>query len=94
MVSVPSALVYSLCSQEEMPVTFQACVITKDCDVTEWSDWSACSKECYEPNGPQGQRLRTRKVSQFPIGGGAACPLLEEKESCSSQGDAAPPCIV
>ncbi|XP_034456122.1 thrombospondin type-1 domain-containing protein 7A [Hippoglossus hippoglossus] len=84
----------SLCSQETLPVNFQACVITKDCDVTEWSEWSACSKECYDPNGPKGERTRTRKVSQFPIGGGGDCPELEEKEPCSPQGDGVPPCIV
>ncbi|XP_031134376.1 thrombospondin type-1 domain-containing protein 7A isoform X3 [Sander lucioperca] len=83
-----------LCSQESLPVTFQACVMTKDCDVTEWSEWSACSKECYDPNGPKGERTRTRKVSQFPIDGGADCPELEEKESCSHLGDGVPPCIV
>ncbi|XP_074542609.1 thrombospondin type-1 domain-containing protein 7A [Halichoeres trimaculatus] len=84
----------SLCSQETLPVTFQACVMTKDCDVTEWSEWSACSKECYDPNGVTGERTRIRKVSQFPIGGGAECPELEEKEACSPQGDGVLPCIV
>ncbi|XP_044027484.1 thrombospondin type-1 domain-containing protein 7A [Siniperca chuatsi] len=84
----------SLCSQETLPVTFQACVMTKDCDVTEWSEWSACSKECNDPNGPMGERTRTRKISQFPIGGGADCPELEEKEPCSPQRDRVPPCIV
>nr|XP_043908422.1 thrombospondin type-1 domain-containing protein 7A-like isoform X1 [Solea senegalensis] len=83
-----------LCSQETLPVTFHACVLTKDCDVTEWSDWSACSKECHDPSGPKGERTRTRKVSQFPIGGGADCPELEEREPCSPQGDGVPPCIV
>ncbi|XP_034747291.1 thrombospondin type-1 domain-containing protein 7A isoform X2 [Etheostoma cragini] len=84
----------SLCSQESLPVTFQACVMTKDCDVTEWSEWSGCSRECYDPNGPKGERTRTRKVSQFPIDGGADCPELEEKEPCSPLGDGVPPCIV
>ncbi|KAF7646052.1 hypothetical protein LDENG_00194350, partial [Lucifuga dentata] len=83
----------SLCSQETLPVTFQACVMTKDCDVTDWSEWSSCSKECYDSNGPMGERTRTRQVSQFPIGGGAECPELEEKEPCSPQGDGVPPCI-
>uniref|UniRef100_A0A8C6PXE4 Thrombospondin type-1 domain-containing protein 7A n=1 Tax=Nothobranchius furzeri TaxID=105023 RepID=A0A8C6PXE4_NOTFU len=84
----------SLCSQEMLPITFQACVVPKDCDVTEWSPWSACSKDCYDPNGPTGERARTRKVSQFSIGGGADCPVLEEREPCSPLGDAVPPCTV
>ncbi|KAK2921481.1 thrombospondin type-1 domain-containing protein 7A [Channa argus] len=84
----------SLCSQESWPVTFQACVMTKDCDVTEWSEWSACSKKCYDANSPKGERTRTRKVSQFPIGGGKDCPELQEKEPCSPQGDGVPPCTV
>ncbi|XP_061597146.1 thrombospondin type-1 domain-containing protein 7A [Cololabis saira] len=84
----------SLCSQEMLPVTFQACVIPRDCDVTEWSEWSACSRDCLEPNRPNGERTRTRKVSQFPIGGGADCPTLEEKESCTPQADVVASCTV
>ncbi|XP_043995053.1 thrombospondin type-1 domain-containing protein 7A isoform X3 [Gambusia affinis] len=84
----------SFCSQETLPVTFQACVIPRDCDVTEWSEWSACSKHCYDPNGAKGERSRSRKVSQFPIGGGVECPELEEKEPCSPQDGAVPPCTV
>uniref|UniRef100_A0A669ELV6 Thrombospondin type-1 domain-containing protein 7A n=1 Tax=Oreochromis niloticus TaxID=8128 RepID=A0A669ELV6_ORENI len=82
-----------LCSQETLPVTFQACVITKDCDVTEWSKWSACTKECYDPTSPKAVRTRTRKVTQFPVGGGIDCPELEEKEPCTPQSDVVPPCI-
>lgn len=83
----------SLCSQETLPVTFQACVITKDCDVTEWSKWSACTKECYDPTSPKAVWTRTRKVTQFPVGGGIDCPELEEKEPCTPQSDGVPPCI-
>lgn len=75
-------------------MTYQACVITKDCEVTEWSDWSVCSKECYDLNGRQGQRTRTRQVRQFHVGGGAECPELEESEPCSPQGEGIPPCVV
>ncbi|XP_013765928.1 thrombospondin type-1 domain-containing protein 7A-like [Pundamilia nyererei] len=82
----------SLCSQETLPVTFQACVITKDCDVTEWSKWSACTKECYDPTSPKAVWTRTRKVTQFPVGGGIDCPELEEKEPCTPQSDVVPPC--
>uniref|UniRef100_A0AAY4ELB3 Thrombospondin type-1 domain-containing protein 7A n=1 Tax=Denticeps clupeoides TaxID=299321 RepID=A0AAY4ELB3_9TELE len=84
----------SLCSQESLPVTFQACVITKDCEVSDWSDWSACSKDCYDLNGPKGQRTRTRTVQQFPVGGGTECPELEESEPCTAQGGGVPPCAV
>ncbi|XP_039858562.1 thrombospondin type-1 domain-containing protein 7A [Simochromis diagramma] len=83
----------SLCSQETLPVTFQACVVTKDCDVTEWSKWSACTKECYDPTSPKAVWTRTRKVTQFPVGGGIDCPELEEKEPCTPQSDVVPPCI-
>uniref|UniRef100_A0A674P765 Thrombospondin, type I, domain containing 7Aa n=1 Tax=Takifugu rubripes TaxID=31033 RepID=A0A674P765_TAKRU len=84
----------SMCSQETAPITFQACVMTKDCVLSEWSEWAACSKDCYDPNGPKGQRTRTRRVSQFPVGGGTACPQLEETEPCSPQGDGMSPCII
>lgn len=84
----------SMCAQETTPVTFQACVMTKDCVVSEWSQWAVCSKDCYDPNGPKGQRARSRRVSQFPVGGGTACPRLEEAEPCSPQGDGVRPCIV
>lgn len=84
----------SMCSQETTPVTFQACVMTKDCVVSEWSQWTACSKDCYDPNGPKGKRARSRRVSQFPVGGGMACPQLEETEPCSPQGDGVHPCTV
>ena len=84
----------SLCSADTLPVTYQACVMTKDCEVNEWSDWSPCSKECYDLNGPKGERTRNRRVSQFPVGGGAECPDVEEKEPCSPQGDGVPPCVV
>ncbi|XP_037119281.1 thrombospondin type-1 domain-containing protein 7A-like isoform X2 [Syngnathus acus] len=81
----------SLCSHQSLPVTFQACVVTKDCNVTQWSQWSACSKDCA---GPEGQRTRARKVSQFSVGGGARCPELEEKQPCNPQGETLPPpCI-
>ncbi|XP_077599244.1 thrombospondin type-1 domain-containing protein 7A [Stigmatopora nigra] len=82
----------SLCAHESLPVTYQACVITKDCDVNAWSEWSACSKECYDPNGPNGYQTRTRKVIQFPTGGGVECPELEESQPCSPQREAVPPC--
>ncbi|KAK6491401.1 thrombospondin type-1 domain-containing protein 7A-like [Huso huso] len=82
----------NLCTQEKLPVTFQSCIITKDCEVTEWSEWGPCSKDCYDVNSPKGARTRRRSVKQFPVGGGAECPELEEQEQCAPQGDGVPPC--
>ncbi|KAM9824426.1 thrombospondin type-1 domain-containing protein 7A [Neosynchiropus ocellatus] len=84
----------SWCIEDVLPSTVQACVMTKNCEVTQWSEWSACSRECYDPSGPNGEQYRTRKVTQFPIGGGAECPVLEEKVSCSSETDSLSPCTV
>ncbi|XP_069050848.1 thrombospondin, type I, domain containing 7Ab [Lepisosteus oculatus] len=86
----PAAL--NLCSQEKLPVTFQSCVMRKACEVTEWSEWGPCSRDCYDPSAPRGVRRRTRSVKQFAVGGGAECPVLEEQEPCTPQGDGIPPC--
>ncbi|XP_051519356.1 thrombospondin type-1 domain-containing protein 7A-like [Myxocyprinus asiaticus] len=88
----PAAL--SLCNQQTLPVTYQACVIPKDCELSDWSDWSDCSKECYDLNGRKGRYTRTRQVQQFPVGGGAVCPELEESEPCLPHGEGIPPCAV
>lgn len=82
----------SLCADQTLPVTFQACVMTKGCDVTEWSEWSTCSRDCYDPNSPKGERTRFRKVTQVPTEGGDKCPELDDKEPCSPQAEAVPPC--
>ncbi|XP_036395010.1 thrombospondin type-1 domain-containing protein 7A isoform X1 [Megalops cyprinoides] len=86
----PAAI--SLCAQQTLPVTFQSCVLTKDCELTEWAEWGPCSKDCYDPNAPSSTRSRTRRVQQFPVGGGAECPALEESEPCTPQADGLPPC--
>lgn len=73
-------------------MTFQSCVITKECQVSEWSEWSPCSKTCHDLVSPKGTRVRTRIISQFPIGSENECPELEETEPCVSQGEAVAPC--
>uniref|UniRef100_A0A8C9T5G6 Thrombospondin type-1 domain-containing protein 7A n=1 Tax=Scleropages formosus TaxID=113540 RepID=A0A8C9T5G6_SCLFO len=84
----------SLCSQETLPVAFQSCLVPRDCEVTEWSQWGPCSKKCYDLNGPKGSRSRARQVQQFPVGGGALCPHLEETEACAPQGEGVLPCAM
>ncbi|KYO26723.1 hypothetical protein Y1Q_0019191 [Alligator mississippiensis] len=81
------------CQQDKLPITFQSCVITKDCQVSEWSEWSPCSKTCFDMTSPKGNRTRTRTIKQFPIGSEGECPELEETEQCVSQGDGVAPCV-
>lgn len=50
-----------------------------DCQVTEWSPWSDCSKVC------AGTQTRTRTIITDPSCGGAACPPLEETQPCNSE---------
>lgn len=87
-----SMLFCRLCQQEKLPMTFQSCVITKECQVSEWSEWSPCSKTCQDTVSPKGTRIRTRIIRQLPIGSEEECPELEETEPCVSQGEAAAPC--
>lgn len=57
----------------------QHCAI--DCDVGEWSSWSACSAKC---GGGIRDRLRTvHTPAQF---GGKSCGATTETESCNVQG--------
>ncbi|XP_014824302.1 PREDICTED: thrombospondin type-1 domain-containing protein 7A-like [Poecilia mexicana] len=82
----------NLCIPRELPLTIQSCVLPKDCQVTEWTDWSSCSKACADPESPRGTRTRRRQVLQFSVGEGAECPVLEETESCEPPGGSVPPC--
>jgi hypothetical protein len=51
-----------------------------DCEVTDWSDWSACDKEC-----GGGSQKRTRSVTKQPSNGGQGCPSLTEIQECNKQ---------
>uniref|UniRef100_A0A3B5LNX1 Thrombospondin type-1 domain-containing protein 7A n=1 Tax=Xiphophorus couchianus TaxID=32473 RepID=A0A3B5LNX1_9TELE len=81
-----------LCIPRELPLTIQSCVLPKDCQVTEWTDWSACSKACADPESPRGNRTRRRQALQVSVGEGVECPVLEETESCEPPGGSVPPC--
>ncbi|MBN3300954.1 THS7B protein, partial [Amia calva] len=82
----------SLCIQDNAPMTFQSCVIPRNCETTEWSSWSPCSKTCRSVDLSPGYRTRTRSMKQVPLGGGRECPILEEKEACNIIGDLLPNC--
>ncbi|XP_075443351.1 thrombospondin type-1 domain-containing protein 7A [Ascaphus truei] len=83
----------SFCQQETLPITFQSCVVDKECQVSEWSDWSACAKVC-DIASPGGNRTRKRTIKQFQIGSANECPNLQETEQqCIPQADGPHPCF-
>ncbi|XP_060065579.1 spondin-2-like [Ylistrum balloti] len=51
----------------------------QDCTVSEWSEWSPCSKTC-----GFGIQTRSRDVILFPVNGGYGCPKLTEQNTCGS----------
>ena len=48
------------------------------CQVSDWSDWSGCSKPC-----DSGVQTRTRSIVNQPVG--SICPNLSETRSCNTQ---------
>lgn len=77
----------SLCTRDSSSLIVQTCVMPKDCQTSDWSPWSPCSKTCRSTDLSPGYRLRSRMVTQIPIGGGKQCATLEEKEACNIIGD-------
>ncbi|CAL4072208.1 unnamed protein product [Meganyctiphanes norvegica] len=51
----------------------------RDCRVSEWSEWSSCSKTC-----GIGERKRTRTILKHARRGGKSCPVLDETTWCGS----------
>ncbi|XP_004626441.1 thrombospondin type-1 domain-containing protein 7B [Octodon degus] len=82
----------SLCMRDSFPLTVQPCVMPKDCETSEWSSWSPCSKTCRFGSLSPGFRSRSRNVKHFAIGGGKECPELLEKEACIVEGELLQPC--
>ncbi|XP_030627616.1 thrombospondin type-1 domain-containing protein 7B [Chanos chanos] len=82
----------SLCDPDNRPVNFRSCVMPRDCEVSDWSPWSQCSKTCHTADLSPGYRTRKRVLRRTPIGGGKPCPALEEKETCNASGHPLPPC--
>lgn len=60
---------------EERNCNMSVCKI--DCEVSDWSEWSACDAACSV------DRTRSRTIVVPPVGGGAACPNLTESEACA-----------
>uniref|UniRef100_A0A3B1IIX4 Thrombospondin type-1 domain-containing protein 7A n=1 Tax=Astyanax mexicanus TaxID=7994 RepID=A0A3B1IIX4_ASTMX len=82
----------SLCTQDDSPGTFQSCVMPRDCQTSDWSSWTPCSKTCRASDLSPGFRVRSRVITHPAIGRGKECPALEEKEACNIIGDLLPKC--
>ncbi|XP_072517288.1 thrombospondin type-1 domain-containing protein 7B [Salminus brasiliensis] len=82
----------SLCDHDNAPVNFRSCVMPRDCEVTDWSAWSPCSKTCRTADQLPGFRSRKRSIASFPSGGGEECPVLEEVQTCNALGEFLPLC--
>lgn len=52
----------------------------KDCEVSGWSTFSACSARC-----DGGVQERNRHVTQNPVGNGVGCPHLVDMRLCNSE---------
>ncbi|KAG6450307.1 hypothetical protein O3G_MSEX006529 [Manduca sexta] len=80
------------CAHVVMPTLVQPCEVPcpRDCEVGEWSEWGACQPTDGCPLFPVqqlttiGYSVRRRRVISAASGGGAPCPPLEEKRTCST----------
>ncbi|XP_054555672.1 thrombospondin type-1 domain-containing protein 7B isoform X2 [Talpa occidentalis] len=77
---------------DSFPLTVQSCIMPKDCETTEWSSWSPCSKTCRSGSVSPGFRSRSRNVKHSALGGGKDCPELLEKEACVVVGESLQSC--
>ncbi|XP_020626858.1 uncharacterized protein LOC110064194 [Orbicella faveolata] len=56
-----------------------SCVMPRNCRVSSWSSWSACSQPC----GTGGMQNRKRTVTRYPLCGGSPCRKLMVTRSCN-----------
>ncbi|XP_063687901.1 uncharacterized protein LOC134821158 [Bolinopsis microptera] len=58
----------------------QECPDPRTCDLSEWTEWSACSSEC---DGGTSYRFRT--ILRRPTDPIAKCPVTEDSRACNTQ---------
>ena len=58
----------------------EACIIPcpSDCKLSEWSNWSRCSKSC-----GSGVKVRSKWLREKPYNGGRPCPKLDHVNQVS-----------
>jgi hypothetical protein len=54
----------------------------EDCEVSEWSEWSACPAYTGQSRTPGSTQRRSRTITRLAGFGGAACPTLLETRGC------------
>lgn len=81
-IEVPAANGGTACPTEmSQTQVCNAHVCPVNCEVTEWGQWSTCSKPC-----GGGTQTRTRTVKTPAANGGTACPTdLSQTQVCNSQ---------
>jgi len=71
--------------KESVKCNMQACPV--DCKMTEWTSWSACTKQC-----AGGTQFQTRSIQTKNAHGGASCPTTTRQErACNTQACPPPP---
>uniref|UniRef100_A0A6I8P9R6 Complement component C9 n=1 Tax=Ornithorhynchus anatinus TaxID=9258 RepID=A0A6I8P9R6_ORNAN len=82
----------SLCLPGSSLSTMRSCALPEDCETTDWSPWSLCSKTCQSEDHSPGLRSRRRRVRRVAVEAGRDCPALLETEACNLGGDTLQPC--
>jgi len=59
----------------------EACIVPcpSDCKLSEWSNWSRCSKSC-----GSGVKVRSKWLREKPYNGGRPCPKLDHLNQVKS----------
>ena len=58
-----------------------ASFVGSECEVSDWSEWDACTAEC-----GGGSQTRTRSIVTPPSNGEGECPPLIENRDCNTEG--------
>ena len=65
--------------KQERPCNAQPCIPSQDCQVSAWSLFSDCSKQC-----GSGMKSRSRTMVLASANNGAACPKLTQQAACNT----------